>query len=87
MAVLGWRRLGRLVAVLSIAETLLLSLPLVADALLVPLEDEARAAAALLGPALARISPVGGFLASANLATSVSTGLRPVVCWASGVAA
>jgi putative ABC transport system permease protein len=30
----------------------------------------ARAAAALLGPPLARISPVGGFLASANLATA-----------------
>jgi putative ABC transport system permease protein len=30
----------------------------------------ARGAAALLGPPLARISPVGGFLASANLATA-----------------
>src|SRR5947209_5621344 len=30
----------------------------------------ARAAAALLGPPLARLSPVGGFLASANLATA-----------------
>jgi putative ABC transport system permease protein len=30
----------------------------------------ARVAAALLGPPLARISPVGGFLASANLATA-----------------
>lgn len=46
LAVVGWRRLGRLVAILSIAQTLVMSLAPVADALLLPLEDEARAAAA-----------------------------------------
>ena len=46
LAVLRWRRLGRLVVMLAIAETLVLSCTPVADALLTPLEDEARAAAA-----------------------------------------
>lgn len=45
LAVLGLRRLSRLVVVLAIAELLVLSLPPVADALMMPLQEEARAAA------------------------------------------
>ncbi len=45
LAVLGLRRLSRLVVVLAVAELLVLSLPPVADALMRPLHDEARAAA------------------------------------------
>lgn len=46
LAILGWRRLGKLVAVLAIAQTFVMSCAPVADALLLPLEEEARAAAA-----------------------------------------
>jgi uncharacterized SAM-binding protein YcdF (DUF218 family) len=46
LAVVGLRRLGLAVAALAIAETLVLSFPPVSDALLMPLQDEARAAAA-----------------------------------------
>ena len=45
LALVGLRRLARLVAVLAMAELLVLSLPPVADALVAPLQDEARAAA------------------------------------------
>ncbi len=45
LAVLGLRRLARSVVVLAVAELLVLSLPPVADALMRPLDDEARAAA------------------------------------------
>ena len=45
LALLGLRRLARLVTVLAIAELLLLSLPPVADALMASLQDETRAAA------------------------------------------
>ena len=45
LALLGLRRLAKLAAVLAIAQLLVLSLPPVADALMKPLQDEARAAA------------------------------------------
>jgi len=45
-AVVGWRRLARLVAALAVAEILVLSFPPVADMLFEPLQDKARAAAA-----------------------------------------
>ncbi len=45
LALAGLRRLAGLVAVLAVAELLLLSLPPVSDALMAPLQDEARAAA------------------------------------------
>jgi uncharacterized SAM-binding protein YcdF (DUF218 family) len=45
LALLGLRRLARLVTVLAIAELLFLSLPPVADALMASLQDETRAAA------------------------------------------
>jgi uncharacterized SAM-binding protein YcdF (DUF218 family) len=43
---IGWRRLGRLVATLGIGQAVLLSLAPVSDALMVPLENEARRMAA-----------------------------------------
>ena len=43
---LGWRRLGRLVIVLAVTETVVLSLPPMADAMIGILEDKARVAAA-----------------------------------------
>jgi uncharacterized SAM-binding protein YcdF (DUF218 family) len=46
LAVVGLRRFGMLVAVLAVAQTLVMSFPPVADALLEPLQDKARAAAA-----------------------------------------
>jgi uncharacterized SAM-binding protein YcdF (DUF218 family) len=46
LAVVGFRRLGRTVALLAVAETLIMSFPPVSDALLFSLQDEARAAAA-----------------------------------------
>ena len=46
LAMVGLRRLGRVVVVMAIAETLVMSFPPVADALVEPLQDEARAAAA-----------------------------------------
>lgn len=46
LGVLGWRRLGKTVAALAIAQTLVMSCAPVADALLLPLDEEARAAAA-----------------------------------------
>jgi uncharacterized SAM-binding protein YcdF (DUF218 family) len=46
LAVVGLRRFGVLVAGLAIAQTLVMSFPPVADALLEPLQDKARAAAA-----------------------------------------
>jgi uncharacterized SAM-binding protein YcdF (DUF218 family) len=46
LVVVRLRRLGMLVAALSIAQTLVMSFPPVADALLEPLQDKARAAAA-----------------------------------------
>ncbi|TAJ41171.1 MAG: YdcF family protein [Reyranella sp.] len=45
LALLGLRRLARLVAVLAVAELLVLAMPPVADALVAPLQNEARAAA------------------------------------------
>ena len=45
LALFGLRRLARLAVGLAIAELLLMSLPPVADALMMPLQDEARAAA------------------------------------------
>lgn len=45
LALMGLRRLAKLAAVLAVAELLVLSLPPVADALMMPLQDEARAAA------------------------------------------
>ena len=45
LALLGLRRLARLVAVLAVAELLVLAMPPVADALVAPLQDEACAAA------------------------------------------
>ena len=42
----GWRRLGRLVATFAVAQTVLLSLHPISDALLVRLENEARVIAA-----------------------------------------
>ena len=46
LAMVGLRRFGMLVAALAIAQTLVMSFPPVADALLEPLQDKARAAAA-----------------------------------------
>lgn len=46
LAMVGLRRLARTIAVLAVAETLVMSFPPVSDALVVPLQDEARAAAA-----------------------------------------
>lgn len=46
LLVVGLRRFGKLVVALAIAETLVMSFPPVADALLEPLQDKARAAAA-----------------------------------------
>jgi uncharacterized SAM-binding protein YcdF (DUF218 family) len=46
LAMVGLRRLGMLVVLVAIAEILVLSFPPVADALLEPLQDKARAAAA-----------------------------------------
>ena len=46
LAIVGLRRFGKLVIALAIAETLVMSFPPVADALLEPLQDKARAAAA-----------------------------------------
>jgi uncharacterized SAM-binding protein YcdF (DUF218 family) len=46
LAMVGLRRFGKLVVALAIAETLVMSFPPVADALLEPLQDKARAAAA-----------------------------------------
>lgn len=45
MALVGRRWLGLLVATLAVVETLVMAFPPVADALLMPLQDEARAAA------------------------------------------
>src|SRR5262245_24249772 len=45
LALVGLRRLGLLLAMLAIAQTLVMSFPPVADALLAPLQDEARTAA------------------------------------------
>lgn len=45
LALLGLRRLARLAVVLAVGELLVLSLPPVADALVMPLQAEARAAA------------------------------------------
>jgi uncharacterized SAM-binding protein YcdF (DUF218 family) len=46
LVMVGLRRFGMLVAVLAVAQTLMMSFPPVADALLEPLQDKARAAAA-----------------------------------------
>lgn len=46
LALLGLRRLGLVVAALAIAQTLVMSFPPVSDALLMPLQDRARAEAA-----------------------------------------
>lgn len=46
LAMVGLRRFGMLVAVLAVAQTLVMSFPPVADALLEPLQDKARTAAA-----------------------------------------
>lgn len=46
LALVGWRRLGVLVAALAIAQTLVMAFPPVSDALFEPLQAEARAAAA-----------------------------------------
>lgn len=45
LALAGWRRTGALVGGLAVLEAIMLSLPPVADALVAPLEAEARAAA------------------------------------------
>jgi uncharacterized SAM-binding protein YcdF (DUF218 family) len=50
LLLVGLRRLGTLVAVLAIAETLVMAFPPVADALIEPLQDKARAAAAQAPP-------------------------------------
>jgi uncharacterized SAM-binding protein YcdF (DUF218 family) len=50
LAGLGRRKLARTVAVLAVLETALLSLPPVADFLMAPLENQARAAAAKAAP-------------------------------------
>jgi uncharacterized SAM-binding protein YcdF (DUF218 family) len=46
LALVGLRRFGRLVVLMAVAQTLVMSFPPVADALLEPLQDKARAAAA-----------------------------------------
>ncbi len=46
LAMVGLRRFGMLVAALAVGQTLVMSFPPVADALLDPLQDKARAAAA-----------------------------------------
>jgi uncharacterized SAM-binding protein YcdF (DUF218 family) len=46
LAIVGLRRLGKFIAALAIAQAVAMSLPPVADALVMPLQDEARAAAA-----------------------------------------
>jgi uncharacterized SAM-binding protein YcdF (DUF218 family) len=46
LALVGLRRFGMLVAILAVAQTLVMSFPPVADALLEPLQDKARMAAA-----------------------------------------
>ena len=46
LLMVGLRRFGKLVVILAIAETLVMSFPPVSDALLEPLQDKARAAAA-----------------------------------------
>src|SRR5262249_29166724 len=50
LALLGWRRLARAVAILAVLETAVLSLPAVSDALMAPLESQARSAAAKAAP-------------------------------------
>jgi uncharacterized SAM-binding protein YcdF (DUF218 family) len=50
LALLGRRKLARAVAVLAVLETALLSLPPVADFLMAPLENQARAAAQKAAP-------------------------------------
>jgi uncharacterized SAM-binding protein YcdF (DUF218 family) len=50
LLMVGLRRFGKLVVVLAIAQTLVMSFPPVADALLEPLQDQARAAAAEAPP-------------------------------------
>jgi uncharacterized SAM-binding protein YcdF (DUF218 family) len=50
LALFGWRRISRLVAWLAVLQAALLSLPSVADLLMDPLQDEARALAATAPP-------------------------------------
>jgi len=50
VALLGWKKVARIVAALSVLQAALLSLPPVADLLIAPLQNEARAAAAKASP-------------------------------------
>ena len=56
LAVVGLRRFGMTVAVFAVAQTLVMSFPPVADALLESLQDKARAAGPRLLPAATRRS-------------------------------
>ena len=67
----GWRRLGRLVWILAIVQTLVMSFAPFADALLQPLEDEARAAAAA--------APACCYEAIVVLGGAVSPAIPPVL--------
>lgn len=59
--VCGWRRTGTAIAALAVLEGIMLSLPPVADALMAPLERNARAAAAEVEPCCyAAIVVLGG---------------------------
>jgi uncharacterized SAM-binding protein YcdF (DUF218 family) len=66
LALLGWRKLARAVAILAVLETAVLSLPAVGDALMAPLESQARSAAAKAAPCCYEVIVVlGGGIAPA----------------------
>jgi len=76
LAILGWRRLGRFVVVLVVAQLLLFSLPPVSDALIGGLEAHARAEAALAKPCCYEaIVVLGGGVAPAYEAESTEPNL------------
>lgn len=63
----GWRRTGTAIAAIAVIEGIVLSLPPVADALMAPLQDEARAAAAQTKPCCyAAIVLLGGGIVPAS---------------------
>ncbi|MBN9087631.1 MAG: YdcF family protein [Reyranella sp.] len=50
LALFGWRKLARIVGILAVLQTVLLSVPAVADLLMEPLQRQARAAAQKAAP-------------------------------------
>lgn len=68
LAVLGLRRLGRVVAFLALAQTIAFSMPLVSDLLMSPLQREARSEARAAAPCCYdSIVVLGGAIAPAML--------------------